>query len=154
MTRQTLNVLLVDDSVDDAELIARSLRRVGCHFTCRRVDTREALERALAEPTRWDVIVCEAMAAPRPTLASTLRRLHQCRRDVPVVIASGWPEGMIYAEIDPALTSAFVSKDRLEDLPATVAAVVHTRPMALARLGAAARAMPHIADAALRRHEH
>jgi len=44
-----LNVLIVDDSHDDALLIARHIRKQGYEITWERVDTAEDMLRALRE---------------------------------------------------------------------------------------------------------
>ncbi len=56
--RRPLRVLIVEDSENDALLLLRELRRGGTEPEYERVETREAMQRALAH-SDWDVIVSD-----------------------------------------------------------------------------------------------
>src|SRR5260370_7894506 len=51
-----LRMLMVEDSADDAELLAHELRRAGFALEFERVDNAAALEAALDRAT-WDIII-------------------------------------------------------------------------------------------------
>lgn len=56
--QRRLRVLLVEDSEDDAGLIALELRRGGFDPSCRRVETAEGMRTAL-ETEQFDVVICD-----------------------------------------------------------------------------------------------
>ena len=55
---QTLRILIVEDSEDDALLALRALRRGGFEVTHRRVQTAAQMAAALAE-ARWDAVLSD-----------------------------------------------------------------------------------------------
>ncbi len=83
-----LEVLLVEDSEDDALLLLRQLRRGGYEPVWKRVDTAEAMETALDE-RGWDLVVSDHSM---PTFSS-VAALDLLRRkgfvDLPFIIVSG-----------------------------------------------------------------
>jgi two-component system sensor histidine kinase UhpB len=83
-----LEVLLVEDSEDDALLLLRQLRRGGYEPVWKRVDTAEAMEAALDERV-WDLVVSDHSM---PTFSS-VAALDLLRRkgfvDLPFIIVSG-----------------------------------------------------------------
>jgi PAS domain S-box-containing protein len=85
MTRP-LRALLVEDSIDDAALLVRELRRGGYEPTWERVDTVASLEHAL--DASWDVILCDyrlqRLDAPRALSVVRGRNI-----DTPCIILSG-----------------------------------------------------------------
>jgi PAS domain S-box-containing protein len=83
---RALRLLLVEDSEDDAALLARELRRAGYDLTLQRVDTRADLEQALHAP--WDVIVSDYRM---PTLDAPAAIALVRSRDLntPCIIVSG-----------------------------------------------------------------
>ncbi|HEV8043822.1 MAG TPA: PAS domain S-box protein, partial [Rubrobacter sp.] len=83
-----LEVLLVEDSEDDALLLLRQLRRGGYEPVWKRVDTAEAMEAALDE-RGWDLVVSDhSMPAFSSVAALDLLR---CKGfvDLPFIIVSG-----------------------------------------------------------------
>jgi hypothetical protein len=52
-----LQVLLVEDSPDDAELLEMELMRGGFSPTIRRVETADEMNAALLSATVWDVVL-------------------------------------------------------------------------------------------------
>ena len=53
-----LRVIVVEDSEDDAALIARVLRRGGYEAAYTRVDSSEAMSAALVHGN-WDLVICD-----------------------------------------------------------------------------------------------
>jgi signal transduction histidine kinase len=82
-----LRILLVEDSIDDAELTLDEVRAGGYSLTCVRVDS-EADMRAALEKDGWDIVLCDysmpGFSAPR-----ALSILKECQRDLPFIIVSG-----------------------------------------------------------------
>ena len=53
-----LNILLVEDSIDDAELLEQTLLQAGLKFRLQRVDTAADLSAALAQ-RNWDIVLSD-----------------------------------------------------------------------------------------------
>ena len=81
-----LRALLVEDSADDAALVGLELRRGGFAPMMRRVDTREALLAALAEP--WDVVLSDH-AMPSLDALDVVKLLRGRSLDLPCIVVSG-----------------------------------------------------------------
>src|SRR5579885_3360177 len=81
-----LRLLLVEDSADDAELIARILRRSGFSLTCHRVETAQAMEEALARHG-WDLVIADYSLPSFDGLAA-LRLLRERAPDLPFILVS------------------------------------------------------------------
>ena len=58
MKDQSLRVLMVEDSEDDALLIIRELKKGGYNPVYERVATATAMKKALKEK-QWDIILCD-----------------------------------------------------------------------------------------------
>src|SRR5439155_13740670 len=82
-----LNLLLVEDSDVDAELIAHELRRAGYDALIDRVDDLGAFETAL-DGRHWDLVICDH-ALPGFRSPDVLGLLNQRGRTTPFVIVSG-----------------------------------------------------------------
>ncbi|HWI62571.1 MAG TPA: response regulator [Symbiobacteriaceae bacterium] len=82
-----LRILNVEDSQDDALLLARHLARAGYDVAFERVDTPEALQQALDRST-WDVVVADYML-PGFSAPAAVALLKQRPDHPPVVIVSG-----------------------------------------------------------------
>lgn len=121
MNTAELRVLIVDDSRDDAELIARALRRAGYALDCIRVDRMDTLMTALGEPP-WDVVICDSILPfldGERALAIVRARLPTAR----ILLVSGRRE----VEIGPLVrrgVDGFVSKDRLSDVAPMIGAML------------------------------
>ena len=82
-----LRLLLVEDSEDDAELLARELKRAGFAVEFARVQTAVAVEDALSR-SAWDVIVCDnSMPGFSGTEALSIVRARGL--DIPFIFVSG-----------------------------------------------------------------
>jgi len=84
---RALNVLLVEDSDDDAELVLRELQRGGFDLVCERVQTREAMSATLPK-LRWDVIVSD-YSLPKFSAPDAFATLLATGLDIPFIIVSG-----------------------------------------------------------------
>jgi len=82
-----LRLLLVEDSEDDALLTVRLLERAGYEVTFERVDTADALNRAL-DRQDWDMVVADYSM---PTFSGTaaLSLVRKRGLDVPFILVSG-----------------------------------------------------------------
>jgi PAS domain S-box-containing protein len=85
---ESLHLLLVDDSDDDARLLLHELERGGLsRLDWQRVDTESALTGALQRQP-WDIILCD-YAMPQLSVAEVMRVVRAAALDVPVLIVSG-----------------------------------------------------------------
>lgn len=82
-----LQALIIDDSDDDAVLIARHIQRGGHELTYERVDTPAQLRSALASQ-RWDVVISD-FTMPHFSGIEALDLYHQSGLDIPFIMVSG-----------------------------------------------------------------
>ena len=82
-----LRVLLIEDSVDDALLLERELRRGGYDLTSHRIDTPEAMTNALVNHT-WDLILAD-YSMPQFGGIAALQQLQESGFDIPFIVVSG-----------------------------------------------------------------
>jgi signal transduction histidine kinase len=82
-----LDVLLVEDSPDDAELVVRELRRGGYEPDHERVDTEAALREALAR-RRWDLVLSD-YSMPGFSAPAAFAAVRETGLDLPFIIVSG-----------------------------------------------------------------
>jgi PAS domain S-box-containing protein len=87
LNRKLLRVMIVEDSVIDAELVERQLRKAGYDVAALRVDSAAAFAEALATGA-WDVIVAD-YAIPGFGAVPALERLKRSKCDIPFIIVSG-----------------------------------------------------------------
>ncbi len=83
----SLRILLIEDSEDDAASLLRELRKVGYEPTCRRVGTRSDLEAAL-EAASWDIVITDHNP-PDYSSDTAIAAVKRSGRDIPVIVVSG-----------------------------------------------------------------
>jgi|RhiMethySRZTD1v2_1073278.scaffolds.fasta_scaffold04059_3 diguanylate cyclase (GGDEF)-like protein len=83
----TLRVLLIEDSEDDAALVVRELARGGYQVSFRRVDTRETLLAAL-DDARWDAAIAD-FSMPQFSGTAALALVRQFDPELPFIFVSG-----------------------------------------------------------------
>jgi two-component system, cell cycle sensor histidine kinase and response regulator CckA len=81
-----LNVLIVEDSEEDADLIVLELKRGGYAPDFVRVDTAEGLQRAFGEKP-WDLVLSD-YSMPHFSVSEALALVRQHAADLPFVIVS------------------------------------------------------------------
>src|SRR4051812_39184578 len=81
-----LNVLIVEDSEEDADLIILELKRGGFDPVYRRVDTPEGMAKALRE-REWDLVLSDC-SMPKFSVTEALNMLQATGVDIPFVIVS------------------------------------------------------------------
>src|SRR5215472_3739981 len=82
-----LRVLFVEDSLADAFLIERAMTRGGFRVSCDRVDTAEAMTRALEE-REWDLVLADH-SMPQFSAPAALELIQRKKLDLPFIIVSG-----------------------------------------------------------------
>ena len=83
-----LRVLIVEDSEDDAELLAIELERGGYSVIHHRVETKEEMEAALKKSPTWDIVLAD-YSMPKFSAIAALNLLKEWELDLPFVIVSG-----------------------------------------------------------------
>ena len=83
-----LRVLIVEDSEDDAELLAIELKRGGYQPICQRVETQLGMQTALDEQVSWDIVLAD-YALPNFNAIAALDVLKNHKLDLPFIIVSG-----------------------------------------------------------------
>lgn len=86
MSKQ-LRVLLIEDSADDATLLARALKKGGIQPVIERVETEDAMKKALQKQD-WDVIIADYVL-PRFSGLDAINVLKKTEKDLPIIIVSG-----------------------------------------------------------------
>jgi len=87
MKDQSLRVLIIEDSEDDASLIIRELKKGGYNPVYDRVESAAAMEKSLEEK-QWDIILCD-YTLPEFTAPSAISMLKETNIDIPIIIVSG-----------------------------------------------------------------
>jgi signal transduction histidine kinase len=106
-----LNVLIVEDSEEDSDLIVLELKRGGYDAVYRRVDNADDMRRALAE-REWDVVLSD-FSMPNFSLAEALSEIQQNHLDIPFVIVSATIGEEAAVEAMKAGAHDYVLKHRL-----------------------------------------
>jgi DNA-binding response OmpR family regulator len=109
-----LKVLMIEDSDDDAHLIAGELRHGGFDVEYSRVDTSSVLEDALTKDT-WDIILCDH-AMPKLCAPEAVSILRKNKIKTPVIIVSGWITKDLAKVTIEAGANDYVSKNELHKL--------------------------------------
>jgi hypothetical protein len=123
MVNDAARLLLIEESDDDAVLIARAFSHAGFRPIAKRVATLPALHQMLADDARWDVIMCGTMV-PRLELSDAIDLLRRRSRDALLVaLSSRGPAEP--PEVSHGSVDGLLCKERLEDLPALVAGLMH-----------------------------
>ncbi len=84
---QTLRVLMIEDSEDDALLLARELKRGGLDFAFERVDSANAVHEAVVSRP-WELILCD-YSMPHLKGTDALRLVRETGLDIPFIFVSG-----------------------------------------------------------------
>ncbi len=115
-----MQVLIVDDSADDALLLAYEIRRAGYHAIFEWVASEDQLRQAL-NPPAWDLVLCD-YSMPRLDADSVLRICRAMRVTAPVIIVSGVVGEYVAAKLIAAGAREYLSKCELAKLASVVRA--------------------------------
>jgi PAS domain S-box-containing protein len=116
---QSLRVLIVDDSEDDALLVLRALKKGGYKPVYERVETAAAMKKALQEK-QWDIILCDYKM---PTFSGkhAIALLKETNVDIPLIIVSGTVGEETAIECMRSGAHDYVMKDSLSRLCPAIA---------------------------------
>jgi PAS domain S-box-containing protein len=109
-----LRVLMIEDSEDDARLLARELQRAGYDLTHERVDTAAALKAAL-DRHPWDVVLGD-YSMPQFSGTAALAILQERGLDTPYICVSGTITEELAVAAMKMGASDYVTKGQLKRL--------------------------------------
>lgn len=109
-----LNVLLIEDSEDDALLLLFRFRQAGYAVQHKRVDNAHAMRQALSTES-WDVVLSDHNM-PQFSAMSALSILQDMQLDLPFIIVSGVIEEDMAVAAMRAGAHDYLSKNRLDRL--------------------------------------
>jgi CheY-like chemotaxis protein len=121
----TLRILLVEDTADDAELIALALRRTGLAFSLVRVENEAQLQSQLRLETP-DIVLCD-YHLPGFNCHRVLDIIRELPVPPPVVVVSRHVSATEEAETIRRGASGCVRKDRLGELAAAIMSSLRDR---------------------------
>ncbi len=116
--KPVLRTLIIEDSEDDAHLVVRMLKKGGYEVVAERVETAEAVARALAAGT-WDVIIAD-YNLPRFNALAALRIVRAQSPDIPYIVVSGSIGEETAVATMRAGANDYVMKDKLMRLAPAV----------------------------------
>ena len=87
MKDQSLRVLIIEDSEDDASLVLRALKKGGYNPVYERVETAAAMKKALKEK-QWDIILCD-YSLSKFNAPSAIAVLKEANIDIPLIVVTG-----------------------------------------------------------------
>jgi PAS domain S-box-containing protein len=116
--KKHLKILLVEDSDDDAELIARKLKKEGYRCDFKKVMNKKDVEISLKND-EWDLIISDYLL-PRFSGEETLKLAKRIRETVPIIMVSGKIGEEKAVEMLKKGATDFVMKDNLARLPFVV----------------------------------
>jgi signal transduction histidine kinase len=143
----SLRALLVEDSEDDALLLARHLASGGYELDVERVETAETFERAL-DQGGWDVVLADYVL-PGYSGLDALKAVRERGLDVPFVIVSGHIGEETAVEAMKAGADAYVMKSNLARLAPTVERELRDSRLRQLRTAEAQRAEDALAERTL-----
>lgn len=124
MSETPLELLLLEDSATDAELLGARLSGAGVDARLTRVATREAFTQALDEP--WDAIVAD-FRLPGFDALQALDVVAARGLDVPVIVVTGAVGEEVAVECMKRGAVDYLLKDRLTRLPAAIGQAIEQR---------------------------
>ena len=113
-----VNLLIVEDSKDDALLLIRTLKNAGYEVSFERVDTKEAMQAAL-DNKAWDIVICDYVM-PNFDGLGALKLLRKKGIDIPLILVSGKIGEEKAVEVMKAGANDYIMKDNLARLALAV----------------------------------
>ena len=130
-------ILIVDDSVNDADLMVRALRRAGHQLDSMRVETAEAMLAALKEDS-WDLVISD-YSMPRFSGIAALNLVKTTNPELPFILVSGTVGEEVAVQAMQAGAQDYILKGNLARLPLAVERELREAQARRARMRAEAR---------------
>ncbi|MHB8106308.1 MAG: hybrid sensor histidine kinase/response regulator [Candidatus Cryosericum sp.] len=121
--RPLLRIIIIEDSQDDALLVAREVERAGYTLQTTRVQTAEEMRRAL-EQKPWDLVLAD-YRLPDFSAAEGLTILKETGLDIPFIVVSGKIGEDVAVQLMKDGAVDYVMKDRLLRLGPAVQRELH-----------------------------
>ena len=112
--KEKINVLLIEDSEDDAVLINRELKNAGFKLNINRVETADAMKKAMEE-TDWDIVISDYVL-PEFGGKEALKILRDSDADIPFIVVSGKIGEDTAVEAMKTGADDYIMKDNLKKL--------------------------------------
>jgi len=116
--KKKINVLLVEDSEDDAVLIERELKKEGFKISIHRLETVESMKEELAKK-RSDIVIAD-FALPEFNGLDALHLLRDSDVDIPFILVSGKIGEDTAVEAMKSGADDYIMKDNLKKLSPAV----------------------------------
>jgi PAS domain S-box-containing protein len=114
MVTRELNILIVEDSEDDAQLMLREIKRGGYSLYSERVETKSDMQAALARQP-WDIILSD-YSMPQFSALAALATLKESSLDIPFIVISGTIGEEMAVTALKGGANDFLTKDKLARL--------------------------------------
>jgi PAS domain S-box-containing protein len=123
-----INILHLEDSANDAEIIADALNEEGLSCRIKRVESRKSFIDAIEDKEwgEWDVILADYSLPTFDGIAALGIAREKCR-DVPFIIISGALGEEVAVEALKSGATDYILKDRLARLPLAVGRALQER---------------------------
>jgi len=118
LQQHTLQVLMIEDSQDDADLTLLQLEEQDLKIISTRVETENELRRAL-QNSSWDIVISD-FNLPRFSALKAMSVLREADQDIPFIVVSGCIGEESVVELMKEGASDFVMKDKLSRLALVV----------------------------------
>ncbi len=113
-----LNVLLVEDSADDAALVEHQLRSEPLQIVAKRVENKRDLEKEIGT-ANWDIILAD-FSLPQFDALDVLEILRREKSEIPVILVTGTLSEELAVEFMKQGGQDFILKSSLKRLPAAL----------------------------------
>src|SRR5664280_1089673 len=119
MKDKSLRSLIIEDSEDDTLLLIRNLKKGGYNPVYERVETADAMKKALKE-MQWDISLCD-YKMPKFNAPSAIAVLKEANVDIPLIIISGTIGEDVGIECMRLGAHDYIMKDKLSRLCPAIA---------------------------------
>jgi PAS domain S-box-containing protein len=124
--RASVTVLLIDDEASIRHVLTRGLQRLGFQVTAME-DPQGAIEMLRDDPQRFDAVVTD-FDMPGMNGIETAQRIQHLRRDLPIVLCSGFLDAQVSEAAIVAGVARILSKPIMsQDLAAAIQALCQAR---------------------------
>lgn len=113
-----IRVIIIEESINEAEIILRSLRKARYPIRPRYVENNENLQQALSEQPEWDLIISVPKIGDF-TVAQVCEMVSNFKQDIPIIVVADNLENSITELLKAGATQA-VSSDNKACLPIVV----------------------------------
>lgn len=122
-----IEILLVEDNPDDAELVKHELEKAGIVFSSRRVDTKEAFIKEIRDFAP-DIILSD-YSLPQFDGMSVIKLTKEIAPSIPVIMVTGPTNEEIAVECIKEGAEDYILKDRLARLGSAVVGILKKKEL-------------------------